>query len=147
MKKKKSVSPVIATVLLISIVVVIGVITFLWVRGFVEEEGTKFGKNIKLVCEDVEFEASYSEGTLGIVNIGNVPIFRIKVKIFSDGSYNTEDIKPEAGLNQGGSFSENIESSVSGAKKIIVIPVLIGSSGKGEKVFTCEDQYGYEIEL
>lgn len=150
---KKGVSPVIATVLLISIVLVIGLIIFLWARGFVAEEGTKFGKNIKLVCEDIEFKATYSGGTLNIINEGNVPIFRVKVKISQEAGYTTKDITelssnwPDVGLNQGGTFSGNIGSEVSGAQKIKIIPVLIGKSGKGEKVYLCEEQFGHEIEL
>ncbi|RLG14154.1 hypothetical protein DRN69_04580 [Candidatus Pacearchaeota archaeon] len=150
--KKRGISPVIATVLLVAMVVVIGLIIFLWFRGFVEEEGMKFGKNIRLVCEDVDFDASYSQGNLKIVNNGNVPIFRMKIKIFSEAGYETKDIKdfsdwPARGLNSGGSFSGNIGGYLSGKEKIILIPVLIGTSGKGEKVFKCEEQYGYEIDI
>ena len=64
MIKKRGVSPVIATVLLISMVVIIGIIIFLWFRGMVGETVTKFGKNIELACEDVVFDASYSTSTL-----------------------------------------------------------------------------------
>ena len=60
-KNNKGVSPVVASVLLIAIVVVIAVIIFFWIRGVTEEAITKFdGTNVKLVCEDVSFEASYS---------------------------------------------------------------------------------------
>lgn len=153
MKDKKGVSPVIATVLLIAMVVVIGLIVFLWFRGMVEEEGTKFGKNIKLNCPDVNFDASYSGGILSIVNTAskNVPIYRMKLKIFKEGSHETKDLKdlsenwPDLGLNEAGTFSGNIGSEVTDANKIILIPVLMGSSGEGKKYHTCEEQYGYEI--
>jgi len=47
MTHKKGLSPVIATMLLIAIVVVIGLIIFLWFRGMTEEAITKFdGTNI-----------------------------------------------------------------------------------------------------
>ena len=89
---RKGVSPVIATILLIGIVIAIGVIIFLWVRGFVKEEGTKFGKNVRLVCDDINFDASYSGGILSISNVGNVPIFRVKIELYSSGSFVTKDI-------------------------------------------------------
>ncbi len=146
--KKRGISPVIATVLLIAMVVVIGLIVFLWFRGMVEEEGTKFEKNIKLVCNDVNFEASYSEGILSVVNIGTTPIYKMKLKIFKEGSHETKDLAgnwPGLGLNQGGAFSGEISSEIGSANKIILIPVLIGSSSKGKKQYTCEEQYGYEI--
>ncbi len=151
MKKRErgGLSPVIATVLLISIVVVIGMIIFLWARGFVKEEGTKFGRNIKLACEDVEFEASYDSSQLSIVNSGNVPIYRIKLKISSDGGFRTEELTEsdgwaEFGLKQGDTYIGEVDIS---GDKVLIVPVLIGSSGSGQKIYTCEDQYGYEIQL
>ena len=111
----------------------------------VQEEGTKFGKNVKLVCDDVDFEASYSAGSLSIINTGNVAIYAMKLKIFKEGSYSTDDLSnwPELGLNQGGTFSGSID--VTDANKIILIPVLMGSSSEGKKSHMCEEQYGYEI--
>ncbi len=147
MGNKRGISPVIATVLLIAMVVAIGLIVFMWFRGIVVEEGTKFGKNIKLNCPEVNFDASYSEEILSIVNRGNIPIYKMKLKIFKEGSYETEELSnwPEIGLNEGGAFTGTID--VSDANKIILIPVLMGSSGEGKKTYTCEDQYGYEIEI
>jgi len=150
MKNKRGISPVIATVLLIAMVVVIGLIVFLWFRGMVQEEATKFGKNVKLVCDDINFEASYSGGILSIVNTGTIPIYRMKLKIVKEGSHETKDLAgnwPGLGLNQGGTFSGDISSEVEGANKIIVLPVLMGSSSEGKKSYICEEQYGYEIIL
>lgn len=155
-KNKKAISPVIATVLLIAMVIVIGLIVFLWFRGMVEEEKTKFGKNIKLVCSDVEFEANYDSvsGKLDISNDGNVPIFSMKVQIFEEGSHTTKNLKdisnewPATGLNSGRTFSGNIKSEVGSASKIILIPVLVGISEEGEKAYTCDEaQHGYVINL
>jgi len=143
-ENKRGISPVIATVLLIAMVVVSGLIVFLWFNGIVQEEGTKFEKNIKLNCADVRFDASY-EGTLSVLNSGNVPIYRMNAKIFKEGGYDTIEISnwPEKGLNPGAIFSGNVDTT--NANKILLIPVLIGSSGEGRKTYTCEDQYGYEI--
>lgn len=148
--ERRGLSPVIATVLLISIVVVIALIIFLWARGFVKEEGMKFGENIKLACQKVEFEASYEAETLSIVNSGNVPIYRVKLKIFSGGSFHTDELTvdsdgwPEFGIKQGETYTGTV--SITG-DKVLVIPVLLGSSGSGQKIYTCEDNYGYEISL
>ncbi len=152
-KNRKGLSPVITTVLLIALVIVIISIIFLWFRGMVEEGVTKFGKNIKLVCDDVEFETSYSSGTLNIVNTGNVPIFMVNIKMSQGGNYQTKEITefngiswPISGLNQGGTFSGNIDVN-SGTDKIIVLPVLIGTSTKGKKTYICEGQYGKELSI
>ncbi len=149
--KKRGLSPVIATILLIAMVIVIGLIIFLWFRSLTEETITKFGDtNIKLVCNDVYFESQYNNGDLYISNTGNVPIFGMKIVIYGDGSHETKDLKdmanwPEAGLNQGGTFSGNILGYTSGAEKIVLVPVLIGSSDTGERTFMCDEgQHGVE---
>ncbi len=150
-KKSKGVSPVIATVLLIAMVVVIALIVFLWFRGFSGEAITKFGgTNIELICGDVQFDASYLSGTLSLSNTGNVPISGIKAKISSQGSFETKDIRdlvnwPAVGLSQGGVFSGDISSSVSSGDDVVLIPVLRGKSDKGEKTYVCGERYGEEI--
>ncbi len=150
--KKRGVSPVVATVLLIAMVIVIALIIFLWFRGMARETITKFdGTNIELVCGDVKFEASYSGGILYVSNIGNVPIYGMKIKISGDGSHVTKDLKDistwlDTGLNQGGTFSGDISTEVGTAKEITLIPVLIGTSEKGDKTYVCDEkQHGYEI--
>jgi flagellin-like protein len=143
--RDKGVSPVIATVLLIAMVVVIGMIIFLWFQGMTQESITKFeGTNIELVCDDVSYDASYSGGELSIVNNGNVPIYRMKMKVVDGGSYDTTDLEGFDGLSQGGSFSGGI--SVGSATNIILIPVLLGNSESGKRTYVCEeDLHGYEI--
>jgi flagellin-like protein len=149
--EKKGVSPVIATVLLIAMVVVLGLIIFMWFRGFTQEAVTKFDTNVELVCSDVSFDASYSEGILSIVNTGNIPIYRIKLKTEGQGSFSTKELETadgwsETGLNKGDAFSNSVD--VNGAEEITVIPVLMGSSKSGQQSFTCnEAQHGYSITI
>lgn len=152
--EKRGVSPIIATVLLIVMVVVIASIVFLWIRGMTQETITKFGgTNINLICNDVKFDASYSDGMLYLSNVGNVPIFGMKLKLYKGGSFETKDLKdnpawgwPDYGLNQGGTFSASLGSVISGNDKIVLIPVLIGNSDKGKKTMMCnEKQNGVEI--
>lgn len=135
----------IATVLLIAMVVMIGLVIFLWFQGMTRESITKFeGTNIELVCSDVSFDASYSGGEISIVNNGNVPIYGMKVKVVSDGNYDTSDLSGFDGLGQGGSYSGSFNAG--SATNIILVPVLLGSSERGERTFVCdENQQGYEI--
>jgi len=149
---KQGLSPVITTVLLIALVVVSTTIVFLWFRGMVEEGVTKFGKNIKLVCDDVQFEANYNTGTLSIVNNGNIPIYRVNLRISSSGNFETKDIAdisgidwPDIGLAQGGAFSGDIESEVGSASTITVYPILVGTSSSGQKTYICGGEYGKEL--
>ena len=152
---KKGVSPVIATVLLIAMVIIIGLIIFFWFRGLTKEAITKFGGvNVELVCEDVQFQAAYSPaiGKISISNIGNVPLYDMKVKVSGTGRHKTIDLReidstwPLIGLRPGKSFlSQDLGSTLGDAQKIILIPVLIGSTASGEQTYVCHERYGYEI--
>ena len=153
-KTKRGLSPVITTVLLIALVVVSTSIVFLWFRGMVEEGVTKFGKNIKLACDDVDFRAEYNSGTLNIVNNGNIPIYSFDVRISSGGNFETKEMKeisgidwPETGLAQGNAFSGNIGSEVGSANEIVVSPILVGTSNSGQKTYICGGKYGKEISV
>ena len=152
--RKKGVSPVVATVLLIALVIVIALIIFLFMRGIGEEAITKFGnENIKLACQKVDFDASYSDGALAISNLGEVPIFDMMVKLDKGGSYETKGLKelqgsswPSSGLTQGGVVSISLPDVV-GVKKIIITPVLVGKTkGGAKKSYNCE-QGLYESEI
>lgn len=149
--KKRGVSPVIATVLLIAMVVVIGLIVFLWFRGFNEDAITKLGTNIENVCGDVDFSASYDSGRLDIVNQGNVNIYGMDVKIFTSGSHETKNLGddfsnwPSSGLNQGEAVS--VVADFGSAEKIFLTPVLAGKSERGTQTFSCKDKDGMEITL
>lgn len=143
--QKRGLSPVIATMLLVAIVIVIALIVFLWFRSITEEAITKFdGKNIRIVCEEVSFDADYDGGQVYISNTGNVPIYQMKAKIYDTGSFTTLTISegwPTNGLNQGDAFS----GTIGNAEKIVLIPVLVGETEKGEKTYTCDERLGYEL--
>lgn len=158
MKKaaKKGVSPVIATILLIAMVVVIALIIFLWFRGLNREAITKFdGTNVEVICGDVQIEASYSSGAMYVLNRGNVPVYTMKMKNYAAGSYDTLDMQeidsgwPSNGLNPGNAYSSSALSSyVDSSEKTILVPVLIGLSESGDqKLFVCQDQYAHELAI
>ena len=148
MRDRKGLSPVIATVLLIAVVIVIGLIVFLWFRGITEEAITKFeGTNVKLVCDDVSLEASYSGGYVYVANTGNVPIYKLKAKITFEGSYSTEFLEidwPETGLNQGGTYSSKITTP---GEEMLLIPVLIGKTETNKEAYTCEERQGTYVSM
>ena len=156
LKDNRGVSPVVATILLIGMVLVMVLIVFIWFKGFTQEAITKFDKNVDLVCGETRFEASYSNsnGILAVSNIGNVPIYNMKVKISAGGNYETKDINDlsanwkSSGLNPGRTFSGGISPYLSGADSITLVPVLIGSSKSGERAFTCDEtKSGKKISL
>ncbi len=147
MKKNKGVSPVIATVLLISMVVVLALIVILWFMSLTKEAITKFdGQNVEIVCRDVSFEASFSSGILSVENTGSVPIFSAKIKEENYGEFETKDVTgwPKKGLNPGQVFSSSL--TING-QTIIIIPVLAGESESGMQSFICNEEQGYKINV
>jgi flagellin-like protein len=147
---KKGVSPVIATVLLIGMVVVLALIVFVWMQALAQETVTKFGdENIELACDDVAIDAGYSASTrmLTITNSGNVPIYKISMKISEVGRYYTEKIEEgwqKYGLDTGQSFTGEVD--LSGAEEVVLIPVLLGNTEDGKKrTHTCEERFGFRV--
>ena len=154
--KKRGVSPVIAVILLIALVVVIGVIIFFWFKSMTQEAVVKFeNENVKVVCERVSFDADYDgNGFLTISNVGNVPIYDFEVILKKAGSHSTKTLKEIfsqdtwIGLNQGSVFSEDISGELDSVEKITLIPVLMGLNKDGEKkTASCEERHGMEISV
>lgn len=151
---KKGVSPVIATILLIALVVIIGMVIFNWFKSMQQEAITKFdGQNIKIVCDDVQFNADYNGGELSLSNFGNVPIYDLNLKINYPGGHETKSISdtgfdwPENGLNQGGVASSQININPD-TTSIILIPVLLGVDKDGNKKSApCEERQGNEVPI
>ena len=154
MIKKRGISPVVATVLLIAIVVVIALIVFLWIRGLQGEAITKFdGTNVKLICGKVNFEASYSAASNQIVvsNTGDVPIWEIKVERSGNGNKKTAlltDQWPNNGLAPGDATTGALPSSLIEGNTLTLIPVLRGTTkNSGEKKYTCDSTDGVQISI
>jgi len=138
MNKKRGVSPIIATLLLIAIVVVLAAIIFLWARGFVNEVIMKNGQAAELTCDEVNLASAidYTNNQVQITNIGNIPVSSYKIKEISGG---TETItQGEHSLGVGMSDS----SSVSAGSEIKIIPVLLGEvEGGARKTFVCKNEF------
>jgi len=157
MKKrdKKGLSPVVATMLLVMIVIVIAVIVFLWFKSFTQEAVTKdlgFGEeNVELVCDEIIFKASYSDGKLKISNDGNVPIENFDVKKVSGNGYERENLDKLVNLDVGETTrvrqgkTKNFDVNLGYYDEVIVIPILRGMSDSGEKDFTCDERYGIKV--
>jgi flagellin-like protein len=143
--KKKGVSPVVATILLVVIVVIIALIIFLWARGFSTDKAQKDGRAIELSCEDIIFEAGiYLDGTIEVINRGNVPIYGVILKKHGEGVVIAKEVAGStAGIGE--SFSVDIppEISVDNGVDYNVIPVILGEAEEGKVDFDCPDQFGY----
>jgi len=147
--KRKGVSPIIATVLLIAMVIALAMIVFIWMRALTKETITKFeDENIELACDKVKFEASYGIGQLSVLNSGDVSLYDIKAKVSSVEGSVTKSIRdscldswPRYGLNPGGAFLGDIKGL--DGDEVKLIPVLLGNSETGKKAFTCDERTAY----
>lgn len=147
--KKRGLSPVIATILLVALGLILAVIIFLWARTFIGESVQKEGRNIEQSCEEVSFEAEIflAEGALSIENIGTVPIYGAEIrkkKIIGE-------IKKVGIINEGiitagktGTISlSGIDLEI--GDSVVVIPVLLGETEDYKKAFICDKTQGVEV--
>ena len=149
--RKKEVSSVISSILLITLVITMAVAIIFWSTGITETitggSVTLQGKNIALTCGDIVFDFSYTEGKLYLTNPGNIPIYGMKLRIYSDGSFETQDIKdltsnwPKDGLEAGKVFSDSIIFNAD-VNEVILISVLMGKTNNGkESEYVCVRAY------
>jgi flagellin-like protein len=150
--KRKGVSPVIATVLLISIALILALIVFFWAKGFVGERAQKFDRAIEFACEDINFgaEAVKDEGDNGkiyIKNRGNVPIYAAEIKAKNLGSVKSVgSLDRTIAVGESDSFDFNLESLEYG-EEIVVVPIILGESGTYKKAHVCDSKFGEVIEV
>jgi flagellin-like protein len=145
--KKKGLSPVVASALLIMLVLLLALIIFLWARGFISERIEKFGRPIGELCKSVDFRAnlirdSGGDDTLEIVNRGNVNINSIEIRVSKGG--NSEVQEYDFLINSGKSLSKNVHLRMKDKTyptKIEILPVLVGNvkGGTVNKPFVCID--------
>ena len=156
--QKKGLSPVVATVLLISIAVVLAVIIFMWARYFVGEKIEKEGRSIELLCDEVKFVAEAYGGKLYVENSGSIPLYGMQIR--KKGTFGTDVagqvLFPSRSLNAGetfagasGSGDGNLPGMISNGDDITVVPMLLGEvAGKNSPTFhICDKDYGQEIRV
>jgi len=149
--KKRGLSPVVATVLLVSVVIVLALIIFLWARGFLSERVQKFDSAIELSCDNVDFVAGISFGPdndkyLDLKNNGNVPIYGVIIKEIDKGSIEVKEVFGST-LNVGESKEIEIDELSLEGDRLLVVPILLGKAGSERVSYTCDDAYGYPVDL
>ncbi len=146
--KKRGLSPVIASVLLIMLVLVLAAIIFLWARGFISEQIEKFGKPVESLCTDVNFEFDLFKDNVGsgweveIANRGDIPIQSFDVKAFKGGDSEIQKfdfrVDPGQAVRRGITFTQFQTIP----EKVTIYPALLGNiKGKRlNKAFTCVEK-------
>jgi flagellin-like protein len=151
MIKKRGVSPVVATVLLIVLAIVLALIIFLWARGFLAEKTQKFGNPIEDSCERVSFEGEVVEtsgqSVISVVNRGNIPIYGMEVRQKGMGSVRTVNSFMTTITIGDTARSEAASIGVFAGDTVILIPMILGEIGGVKKSFTCDIEHGAEMEV
>lgn len=172
MVQKRGISPVIATMLLISIALLLAVIIFLWAKAFLDERIQKdLGggpEPIESFCKDVNFEAEafsdYStKSYVRVVNRGNIPIHGLEIRAKGDNSVSTVGTfaskSGESGIARTIRIGEDARidiypDSASGArvltneeKEVLVTPIILGEKGTQYEAHLCDSQFAEEAEV
>ena len=131
MLSKKGVSPVVATVLLITLALVAGTIIIIWGRGVIDEETLKFGGKISDVCQELDLDISINGNTLDVSNLGSLAALR-SLTLRDDGGDLYEC--PAIDISPGEAWSYTTTTcgsgvGVKGDDVEAIIPVLISDEG------------------
>ncbi len=156
-KEKRGLTPVIATVLLISIALVLTLIVFLWARSFIAEKTQKdLGggpEPIENFCDKVDFnaEAVYDQSEVCLNNQGNIPIYGAEVRKVGLGSVkNVGVLDTTLTKGAGGCFGFDFSDSninINKGDEVIVVPMLLGEHGEYKKSYTCNEDFGQTINV
>lgn len=140
---KRGLSPIVATVLLVSITLVLAVIVFFWARSFIGESVEKNQRAIEQSCEDVDFFVEAHSGNLSVQNIGSVPIYAVEMRISGKGEVKEIGQTPGGttmGPGQTAVFALPSEAQV--GDTIIAVPILIGETNTERVSYVCDADYG-----
>ncbi len=147
---RRGLSPVVATTLLISLVLVLAAIIFLWARAFLPETLQKFEGPIADACQNVAFAAEYSSGKINVQNNGNVPMHGIEVGIRRGiGSLEfIEVVPPQVTIPGGGTREFSLSVTPDVDNEIVITPVLLGKTSNEEfKAYVCGEEFAQTIQV
>lgn len=139
-RQKKAVSPVITTMVLIMLALVLASIIFIWAKGFIGEQVSKFDKPIEDSCANVVMDGIVlvADNKITVSNNGNVPLYKVGIRVTSP-SGNSEIEYVLLNLFQGSSLTIDSSKTLED-NKVDLIPVLLGRTSKGSSgEFICLD--------
>jgi flagellin-like protein len=149
--RKRGVSPVIATVLLVVVALILAVIIFLWARSFVGESVQKQERDIEQSCAETSFRAEIilDDGFLFVENVGRVPLYGAEMRkkqvlgeVTKVGTFDGKSIQSgETSEISLGEFKDKLEDRDS----VIIVPVLLGETDQARKAYVCNKESGIEI--
>ncbi|MDO8508455.1 MAG: hypothetical protein Q7S27_02100 [Nanoarchaeota archaeon] len=158
LQKKRGLSPVIASVLLIAIALIVATMIFFWAKNFVKEKTVKFDEPIENSCPNVEFNVQavlISEGDKLIIqanNLGNVPIYGVEVRRSIGGAKENvgSGYFDNGGMPPGTAKTLTLDVEGKGIEvndELLIVPILLGETEKYKRPHTCAEEFGEEIEV
>lgn len=140
---KRGLSPIIATVLLISLTLALAIIIFFWAREFVGESVQKDGQAVELLCDETNFVIEVFDGTMWIENQGDIALggFEVRSENSAAGDIVKSQEIPE-GLAPGQATSFSVAANPGDV--LFVVPILQGETSTERKSHVCDEQYGRE---
>ncbi len=148
---KRGLSPVIATVLLISLALVLVMIIFIWARTWIGEKIQKDlgggAEAIETFCDDIDFNAEaelLNGGRINVNNIGNIPLYGVEVRKKGAGVIENIGIGIfDNGLPKGGGKGVFVDfgGDVGIGDELIVVPVILGEGETYKKPYTCAEDF------
>lgn len=147
---KRALSPVIATVLLIALVLILASIVYFWASAFLPEQLEKSGGPIENICAEVKLVAEYDSTSkeLKILNQGNIPIYSAKIGLKEGFSFEFFEESDMASIkaNEIGVYA--VTADIQPGDQLIIVPVLLGENTKQErKSFVCDTDYGLIVDI
>jgi len=141
LNNKRGLSPIIASVLLILIVMVLAALIFVWAKGFVNEKVTKNKEVIENSCPQINIKAEAYGGQVHISNEGTIPVYGLEIIKKTLGSSSGSGVLPfDSTIVSGATGKIEFPSNVLEGDSITVLPVLLGESSSGKKSYTCSDK-------
>ena len=139
-RDKAGISPVVATVLLITIALVVIAIIWIWASRSIQDGETKFGTQLSQACAKLNIDVSISAGNVDVVNSETQFALEDIILKDNDGDLHRCGLGP---VSPGDSKSATLLSCEISEESDIksIIPVLKGDE---DVIYNCEDD---EIKL
>lgn len=148
---KRGLSPVIATILLISLAVVMALLIFLWAKGTLAERYLKFNEPVERSCESAVFDVEIVGNVISVVNKGNVPLYGFELLLKESASisnltnfYCKDKHNFPVTIKNGESCQQTLYGLQQGSN-VIVVPIILSQRGTEYVPFMCDNALGKTI--
>jgi hypothetical protein len=97
---------------------------------FIEEAVVKNGRNVRLVCQDINLRATIDGTTLYVTNEGSIPVYSMKIMKTRQGEIEVQEV---SGLGDGDGGVYEIGE----VDKAEIVPVVLGEVKTAMQNYTC----------